>query len=73
MGKVKGVTALAEMLIRAIVSIPYGKGKAAKDRDNNSDHRSYQFPMGKVKLISGVYVGGKIIKYQFPMGKVKLF
>ena len=49
------------------VSIPYGKGKVNHEK---KEMMSYQFPMGKVKLLSqNNYT--TIYPYQFPMGKVK--
>ena len=35
------------------------------------NHNKYQFPMGKVKMFTGLSITIWSLQYQFPMGKVK--
>ena len=58
--------------LKQIVSIPYGKGKATKQSDQEIVYL-VSIPYGKGKVI--FTIKGRVVEvplYQFPMGKVKL-
>ena len=56
--------------MRRRVSIPYGKGKAKKQKKAISQ-KNVSIPYGKGKVIKDLLAVRIIILYQFPMGKVK--